>query len=56
MPDDDAPSRGNLWPTLILVLLVLALIGGVWLFPPVSAYMAQQDCIASGHTNCAPFH
>ena len=58
MPDDDAP-RGEsilsaLLPTIVLVLLALVIGGGVLLFPRMAAYIAQQDCVASGHTNCVP--
>jgi hypothetical protein len=43
---------GALLPMLVLALLCLALGGGVLLFPRIAAYMARQDCVASGHTNC----
>jgi hypothetical protein len=55
MPDDERPPPSNLFATLAFVALVAALVAGVWLFPRVYAYMTQQDCIASGRTNCVRF-
>lgn len=54
MPDDQPPSS-NVPSTIAFVLLVAALIAGVWLFPRIYAYMSQQDCIASGRINCVRF-
>lgn len=54
MPDEQPPSS-NLLVTLAFVLLVAALVAGVWLFPRIYAYMTEQDCIASGRTNCVRF-
>ena len=55
MPDmPPRPAPTNWLPMLVLALLVLSLAGGVWLFPRVAAYMARQDCIATGHVNCGP--
>jgi uncharacterized membrane protein len=51
MPDDKN-SRTQLLPLVTFVLLVAALVAGVWVFPRIYAYMAEQDCIASGRTNC----
>lgn len=56
MPDNDPPQRpATLLPTIAFVLLVAALVAGVWVFPRVYAYMSEQDCIASGRTNCVRF-
>jgi hypothetical protein len=52
MPDDNPNSRTQILPLVTFVLLLVALVLGVWVFPKVYAYMAQQDCIASGRTNC----
>ena len=52
---DDQPPSSNFLATLAFVLLVGALVAGVWLFPRVYAFMFQQDCIASGRTNCVRF-
>jgi hypothetical protein len=54
MPDEQTPPS-NLLAILAFVALVAALAAGVWLFPRVYAYMTQQDCIASGRTNCVRF-
>jgi hypothetical protein len=54
MPDDQPPSS-NVLSTIAFVLLVAGLVAGVWLFPRIYAYMSQQDCIASGRTNCVRF-
>ena len=45
--------RGSLLPALVLIGLFVVLLGGWWLFPRFQSYMAQQDCIATGRTNCA---
>jgi hypothetical protein len=55
MPDDQDRPNSNLLATLAFVVLVAALVAGVWLFPRVYAYMSQQDCIAAGRTNCVRF-
>jgi hypothetical protein len=49
-------SARNLLPALTLIVLLLLLLGGWFLFPRVQAYMTQQDCIASGRTNCVQLH
>ena len=55
MPDDQDPSNSSLWATIVFALLVVALVAGVWVFPRVYRFMSQQDCIASGRTNCVRF-
>jgi hypothetical protein len=52
---DEPPPSSNLLATFAFVLLVAALVAGVWVFPRLYAYVSQQDCIASGHTNCVRF-
>ncbi len=42
----------SLVPAIILIALFGALLAGWWLFPRFQAYMAVQDCIATGRTNC----
>jgi len=42
----------SLLPAVILIALFGALLAGWWLFPRFQAYMAVQDCIATGRTNC----
>ena len=38
----------------VLVLLGLAVLGLLawWLFPALQSFVAGQDCVASGRTNC----
>jgi hypothetical protein len=55
MSDESPPPSSNLLATIAFVLLVAALVAGVWVFPRVYAYMTQQDCIATGRTNCVRF-
>ncbi len=50
-PEPEPPATRYL-PALTLLLLVLLLVGGWLLFPRMQAYMVEQDCIASGRTNC----
>ena len=55
MPDDQPKRQSSLLPAIAFVLLVAALVAGVWVFPRVYQYMSQQDCIASGRTNCVRY-
>jgi hypothetical protein len=53
MPSPEPDLRASRYlPAITLILLVLLLVGGWLLFPKLQAYMAEQDCIASGRTNC----
>jgi hypothetical protein len=40
-------------PVIILLVLAGIMLGGWWLFPKVQAWMAHDNCVAAGHTNCA---
>lgn len=53
MEDEDPPAsrRG---PMVILVLLVVAVIGGIFLVNRLHSMSSIQDCMMSGRTNCAP--
>ena len=55
MPEDPRPHFASVLPLLAFLLLVAALVAGVWLFPRIYAFISQQDCIASGRTNCVRF-
>ena len=47
---EPAPSR---WvPALVLLAVLMLCLAGWWWFPALQGWMATQDCIASGHTNC----
>jgi hypothetical protein len=47
------PPEPSRWlPPVVLAAIVLLLLAGWFLFPRFQAYMARQDCIASGHINC----
>lgn len=58
LPDQPEPEPRRarllqaLWPVLVMAGLGLAIFGLVRAFPYVAAYMARQDCIATGHVNC----
>lgn len=41
-------------PTLVLAGLVGLALLAWWLFPHFQAYVAFQDCTASGRTDCMP--
>ena len=45
--------RPDLLPIFVLAGLVLLMLIGWWAFPHIEAYVAEQDCIASGHNNCS---
>jgi hypothetical protein len=55
MPDDQDRPNSNFLAGVVFALLLAALVAGVWAFPRVYAYMSQQDCIASGRTNCVRY-
>jgi hypothetical protein len=55
MPDDQNQQNSSFLPGLAFVLLLAALVIGVWAFPRVYTYISQQDCVASGRTNCVRF-
>ncbi len=52
MADDDKARRWDVVPALVLVGLVALMLLGWWLYPKLQSYMAEQDCIATGRTNC----
>jgi hypothetical protein len=50
---DDKDGRGwDVVPMLVLVGLVLLMLLGWWAYPKLQRYMFEQDCIATGRTNC----
>ncbi len=52
MAQDDETRRWDLVPMLVLVGLVLLMLLGWWLYPKLQHYLSEQDCIATGRTNC----
>jgi hypothetical protein len=52
MADEDDTRRFDFLPVVVLVGLAILAGLGWWLYPKLQHYMAQQDCIAVGHTNC----
>jgi hypothetical protein len=42
----------RLMPAIVLAGLVILMLGAWWVFPRFQAWMAFQDCVATGRTNC----
>ena len=47
------PPPSRLFPLIVLAAIVLVLVLAWWLFPVVQAWIANQDCVALGRTNCS---
>jgi hypothetical protein len=54
MSDRGRPPRLDPVGLLTVAAVVLVLLAGWWLFPRVQAYLAHEDCVATGRTNCGP--
>lgn len=52
MAEEKDTQRWDVLPVVVLVALVLLMLLGWWLYPKLQHYMSQQDCIATGRTNC----
>jgi hypothetical protein len=52
MADKDDTPRFDLVPVLVLLGLLIVGLLAWWLYPRLQHYMAEQDCIATGRTNC----
>ena len=50
MSDPPPPSR--LFPVIVLAVLIVGGLLAWWLFPVVQGFVARQDCVATGRTNC----
>ncbi len=50
MSDQPPPSR--LFPVIVLAVLIVGGLLAWWLFPVVQGFVARQDCVATGRTNC----
>ncbi len=42
----------DLLPLIVLIVIAGAIALGIWLFPYASGFLNQQNCIASGRTDC----
>ena len=51
-----APRKPNRMPSLlpfvVMALVLLAIYGGLLLFPALKGLVNRQDCIATGRTDC----
>ncbi|MBV9782750.1 MAG: hypothetical protein JO264_02925 [Acidisphaera sp.] len=52
MAGEPHEPRWDIIPLLVLAGLILAGLAGWWLFPTFYRYISNQDCIASGRTDC----
>ncbi len=50
--DEDKARGWDVLPMLVLVGVVAVMLLGWWLYPKLQRYMSEQDCIATGRTNC----
>jgi hypothetical protein len=50
--DDENTRRWDVLPMLVLAGVVALMLLGWWLYPKLQRYMTEQDCIATGRTNC----
>jgi hypothetical protein len=55
MADDRDHQNSSFLAGVAFALLLAALVAGIWAFPRIYSYMTQQDCIASGRTNCVRY-
>ena len=55
MADQQDHQNSNFLAGVAFALLLAALVAGIWAFPRIYSYMTQQDCIASGRTNCVRY-
>jgi len=54
-PPPGKPPEGrlpSLLPFIVMAVILLLIYAGVMLFPVFNRMMKQQDCIASGRTDC----
>jgi hypothetical protein len=45
-------DNGNIFAVIVLAVVVAIIIGGWLAFPAITHFMQNQNCIATGHTNC----
>jgi hypothetical protein len=47
------PNQPPDWtPWIVLCAVLLVILAGVFVFPSFQHYMAHEDCIGQGSTNC----
>lgn len=52
-PDPNSETQRRDWlPLIVLAAIVAVLLSGWLLFPAIQAFVFNQDCTASGRTNC----
>jgi hypothetical protein len=52
-PDPNRPSPiPSLVPFVTIAAIVVVIFLGVMLFPTIKGYINQQDCIATGRSDC----
>ena len=49
---DEPLGQSHLFPILVLAGFVMAGLLAWWLFPVFQGWVAHQDCVALGRTNC----
>ena len=52
MPAPPEPKLPTLVPFVVMALILLALYGGLLLFPTIKGIVSRQDCVATGRTDC----
>ena len=45
-------DNGNIFAIIVLVVVVAIILGGWLAFPSITHFIQNQDCVATGHTNC----
>ena len=55
MPDPRMPNKlPSLLPFVVIAALLVAIYGGLLLFPTLKGAINRQDCVGSGRTDCQP--
>lgn len=54
MPGGNEPQGSRRGALIALVVILVLVIGGLFLWDRIARMAAIQDCVAEGRTNCAP--
>jgi hypothetical protein len=54
MPGGNEPQGSRRGALIALVVILVLIVGGLFLWDKISRMAAIQDCVAQGRTNCAP--